>query len=699
MLPNRVQAPAPQAAARPGNGRRRLTRLQPEPEMKSRRLQPVRALTKLLLLGIAAAHLAAPEVRASLYTLDSNSRGTIVNASDGTEPLDNWFANEFTALAGGNLITRVDFGCATVAAGASGVVSIYRVTDPGGNPALGATRLYSQTFTPVGSSGVAWNQINLTSPVALNVGDRFLVAVSIANVIGLAPNDKYPFVIDNGGDSTGSYWARSAPNTFNLDNLSKVAPIDQTLAPGGFRPGDYGGHLLIRAIGSDVYSLDNNTRGTVVNASDGTEPLDNWFANEFVAAPGANLIKRVDFGCATVAAGAAGVVSIYRVTDPGGNPALGATRLYSQNFTPVGGAGTAMNQITLTSPVALKVGERFLVAVSIANVIGLAPSDMYPFVIDNGGDSTGSYWARSAPNTFNLDNLSKVAPIDQTLAAGGFRPGDYGGHLLIRAVGGTTYFMDTTTRGTTVNASDGTEAVDNWWANAFTAMDGGDLITGVDVVIGTVAANTTGVVSIYRVTDASGNPALGAARLSSENFTPVPSNGASLNRVNLTTPVLLNGGERFLVAVSFTNVVGLSPNDKYPVVLDNGGDSTGSYWGRSAPGTFNLDNLSKVAPIDSTLATGGFRPGDYGGHLMIRAVSAGPLVPTTPTSLSYAQPAAGTGLQLSWPKNYTGWRLLVQTNSLGGAWFTVPGSTTVNQMTVPVPTANSAVFYRLGFQP
>jgi len=111
-----------------------------------------------------------------------------------------------------------------------------------------------QTFKPVpGSTGQPnLNKIILTSPVALNVGDRFLVAISITNVIGLAPNDVYPFPIDDTTDSTGSYWDRSAPNTFNLDNLSQAKPIDQALASGGFVPGDYGGHLYIRAIGTPV---------------------------------------------------------------------------------------------------------------------------------------------------------------------------------------------------------------------------------------------------------------------------------------------------------------------------------------------------------------------------------------------------------------------------------------------------------------
>ena len=189
------------------------------------------------------------------YSLDMNTpTGSSLNASDGTETLDNWWANEFTAVAGGNVITEVDFGCGTITAGSYAVASLYRVTGAGGDPALGAVRLYSQTFKPVpGSTGQPnLNKITLTSPVTLNVGDRFLVAISMTNVIGLSPNDVYPFPIDKATKSVGSYWDRSAPNTFNLDDLSQAKPIDQALAAGGFVPGDYGGHLYIRAIGTPI---------------------------------------------------------------------------------------------------------------------------------------------------------------------------------------------------------------------------------------------------------------------------------------------------------------------------------------------------------------------------------------------------------------------------------------------------------------
>jgi hypothetical protein len=213
----------------------------------------MRTIPKFFLTALVGIQFATLGVQAaSLYQIDNNTIGGVVNASDGTEPLDNWFGNVFTALPGANLINRVDFGVFTTSPSSVASVSLYKVTGAGGNPALGATRLYTQAFTPFTGDGTnAFLQsISLTSPVALGVGDTFLVSILIRNVIANPPNDVYPFLIDTSGSSTGSYWGRSGPNLFNIDNLSGVVQTDQALSPGGFVPGP--GHTIIRAFGIEV---------------------------------------------------------------------------------------------------------------------------------------------------------------------------------------------------------------------------------------------------------------------------------------------------------------------------------------------------------------------------------------------------------------------------------------------------------------
>jgi autotransporter-associated beta strand protein len=70
-------------------------------------------------------------------------------------------------------------------------------------------------------------------------------------------------------------------------------------------------------------------------------------------------------------------------------------------------------------------------------------------------------------------------------------------------------------------------------------------------------------------------------------------------------------------------------------------------------------------------------------------------------SVTLTSVASGNTLDLSGPADQLGWRLEVQTNSLtvgiNNDWFTVPGSTEVTEMSVPVVPGNPTVFYRLVF--
>jgi len=60
---------------------------------------------------------------------------------------------------------------------------------------------------------------------------------------------------------------------------------------------------------------------------------------------------------------------------------------------------------------------------------------------------------------------------------------------------------------------------------------------------------------------------------------------------------------------------------------------------------------------------------------------------------------SGNVLTLSWPVDHTGYRLQVQTNTLGNGlrtnWVDVPGSTGVNTTNFTINPVNGAVFYRL----
>jgi len=403
-------------------------------------MRMLKTLTRILIAGIATVHAATLGARAAEYVVDNNSGFNAWNLSDGSEPRDNWCGIVFTAQAGGNLITWVDFGVGKTTSNMTASVVLYTVSDPLGNPALGATRVYTQAFVPArhGYPPFGVQRIPLSTGVLFNPGERFLVAVFMSDVIGAAPNDLYPYVLDSSGDATGSYWARSNPNTFNLDDLSPAKPIDQALSAGGWAPDP--GHIILRAHGIDPnpaadYVLDNNAAKMGINASDAAEPRDNWFANAFTAHEGADLITRVDYGVGHTTSNMAASVVLYLVTEPFGNPALGATRVHTQAFSPPQNSGSSfvLQQIPLSNGVLFKPGDRFLVAVFMPDVVAAPPDDLQPCLFDTSGVGTDTYWARSEPNTFNLDDLRRARLIYQALDYGGSAPGR--GHIVLRAHG------------------------------------------------------------------------------------------------------------------------------------------------------------------------------------------------------------------------------------------------------------------------
>jgi hypothetical protein len=70
---------------------------------------------------------------------------------------------------------------------------------------------------------------------------------------------------------------------------------------------------------------------------------------------------------------------------------------------------------------------------------------------------------------------------------------------------------------------------------------------------------------------------------------------------------------------------------------------------------------------------------------------------TNPTNIIFQ--LAANSLILRWPADHVGWRLQVQTNGLvqglGTNWLDVPGSTSTNQMTLPINQDFRSVFYRM----
>jgi hypothetical protein len=112
---------------------------------------------------------------------------------------------------------------------------------------------------------------------------------------------------------------------------------------------------------------------------------------------------------------------------------------------------------------------------------------------------------------------------------------------------------------------------------------------------------------------------------------------------------------------------------------------TGTFTAGSSTMSFTLTNVA--GEIDTAA-------------FQLRNVTGVTSVSVNPTNLAII--LSNNVLQLTWPADHTGWRLLVQTNHLNTGislntndWATIPGSTQVNQTNFPVILNQPMEFYRL----
>lgn len=126
--------------------------------------------------------------------------------------------------------------------------------------------------------------------------------------------------------------------------------------------------------------------------------------------------------------------------------------------------------------------------------------------------------------------------------------------------------------------------------------------------------------------------------------------------------------------------------------------------------TFNWSSTS-VMTGTNLLATemtlpAGLPPDVYALSISANGISSDPFTLTilnlAPTNIVAV--VSGTNLNISWPADQLGWRLLIQTNNLANGvsrnsndWAAVAGSASTNQITVPILRGQPTEFYRLIF--
>lgn len=159
------------------------------------------------------------------------------------------------------------------------------------------------------------------------------------------------------------------------------------------------------------------------------------------------------------------------------------------------------------------------------------------------------------------------------------------------------------------------------------------------------------------------------------------------------------------------NLTATSGSSQVSLTWNSGGPSSinySIYRGTNPGGSYSLiaSNLTALNHLDTTAlagipyyyvvtawdVTGGESP--YSNEANATPTLS---LPTSPTNLDFA--VSNNTLVLSWPSNYTGWLLQVQTNQLTGGlgtnWITVPNSNTNCVFAMPMNLTNPAVFYRL----
>jgi fibronectin-binding autotransporter adhesin len=309
------------------------------------------------------------------------------------------------------------------------------------------------------------------------------------------------------------------------------------------------------------------------------------------------------------------------------------------------GTYTANRQLQLSGPGVLSggVGVGALENLAGANVYPAGMSLLAPSSI---GVTAGSLTLNGAVS--GNYSLTKIGPGPLTLAANN----TYNGGTFVNA--GTLFLNGSLPPGNAVAVNSGATLGGNGTINApVTVQTGGALQPGVNG-IGKLTVNSTvnlaGTTTMEIDGTAGANDAV--VGLSAVTY------GGTLNVNNLTgTP---------------------APGAKF--TLFSAVDHLGSF------AVVNLPNISPLSWNNLLNVDGS-----------IVAVSG---VSLTPVYLTNA--VSGTNLVLTWPSDHTGWRLLVQTNNLNlgissktNDWGTVPGSTTTNQVWLPINTAKPTEFYRL----
>ena len=264
---------------------------------------------------------------------------------------------------------------------------------------------------------------------------------------------------------------------------------------------------------------------------------------------------------------------------------------------------------------------------------------------------------------------------------------------------GTGNFSGTITRaGTAVTALNKNTPSTLTLSGANTYTGPTAISNGTFVVNGSIASPVT----VYSGATVGGIGTINSNLLVNSGATVTPGNPGSIGTLTVSGTITNSG--TFVMGINRTNAQNSDLLSSAKPIKITGGSLTVTNLGPAlqAGDTFQLFNQAVAGFAVTNLPLT-----DAGNNLVwtnkvaingsIQVLSAAPSVSTTATNITLQ--ASGGNLTISWPPDHTGWTLQVQTNTIGVGlstnWVDVPGSSTANQMIIPIIPANGSVFFRL----
>lgn len=175
--------------------------------------------------------------------------------------------------------------------------------------------------------------------------------------------------------------------------------------------------------------------------------------------------------------------------------------------------------------------------------------------------------------------------------------------------------------------------------------------------------------------------------------------GAAVGTASSAPSLTLTAGSPYteMLAITLTATNTLAITNRLYAGADTNGTLLSQFGAVASGGTFVTNKFDALAIGWRAMANTSATAIDINQITVSATLTSAPQVSLVPTNIVLQ--VVGNQLQLSWPADHLGWRLQIQTNSLGAGlstnWATVGNSANVTSTNIVINPANGAVFLRL----